>query len=247
MTPLATCGIAVMAKAPRAGRSKTRLCPPLDFTDAAALSGAFLRDTTETIARAARSAPITAYAAYAPLGQEDLVRTHLAPDTRLLLADGSLPAPLGVRGFGLCLLQAVEMMLCLGHPAACVLSSDVPTLPERLLVEAARHLLAPGRRAVLGACDDGGYYLLGLQAPEARMFADIAWSTDSVADETRARAREIGLDLVELDPWYDIDDAAALGVLIQETGGSSAPATQAMIEQLGLRPKRPRALEGVPA
>ena len=80
-------------------------------------------------------------------------------------------------------------MLARGHAAACVLSSDVPTLPTRLLVEAARILLAPGERAVLGACDDGGYYLLGLKRAHARLFADIAWSTDTVAAATRARAR----------------------------------------------------------
>ena len=49
-----TCAIAVMAKAPQAGRSKTRLCPPLLPEQAAALSAAFLRDTTENLAVAAR-------------------------------------------------------------------------------------------------------------------------------------------------------------------------------------------------
>ena len=72
--------------------------------------------------------------------------------------------------------------------AACVLSSDIPTLPARLLVEAARHLLAPGDRAVLGPCPDGGYYLLGLKAAHAEMFSDIAWSTEVVAAATRERA-----------------------------------------------------------
>ena len=47
-----------MAKAPEAGRSKTRLCPPLLPEQAAALSAAFLRDTTESMVAAARLAPI---------------------------------------------------------------------------------------------------------------------------------------------------------------------------------------------
>ena len=68
-----TCAIGVMAKAPQAGLSKTRLCPPLRSEEAAALSAAFLRDTTETISFAARSAAISAYAAYAPSGADILL------------------------------------------------------------------------------------------------------------------------------------------------------------------------------
>jgi hypothetical protein len=60
-----TVAIGVMAKAPEPGRSKTRLCPPLLPEQAAALSAAFLRDTTQSMAAAARLAPIVAYAAYA--------------------------------------------------------------------------------------------------------------------------------------------------------------------------------------
>ena len=48
------CAIGVMAKAPRPGFAKTRLCPPLRAEQAAALSAAFLRDITENIALAAR-------------------------------------------------------------------------------------------------------------------------------------------------------------------------------------------------
>jgi glycosyltransferase A (GT-A) superfamily protein (DUF2064 family) len=39
------CALAVMAKAPKAGHVKTRLSPPLDSHQAAALNIAFLRDT----------------------------------------------------------------------------------------------------------------------------------------------------------------------------------------------------------
>ena len=230
-----TCAIGVMAKAPQPGRSKTRLCPPLRPDQAATLSGAFLRDTTQNIAEAARVAPITAYAAYAPSGAEETVAAHLANGTALVLADGSSSTPEGVEGFGRCLLHAIQGMLDFGHPAACVLSSDSPTLPTRLLVEAALRLLAPGDRAVLGASEDGGYYLLGLKAPHARLFTDIAWSTECVAETTRQRAREIGLDLVEFEPWYDVDDAASLALLIGDETGYAAPATRAVIAELGLR------------
>jgi rSAM/selenodomain-associated transferase 1 len=239
-----SCAIGVMAKAPQAGRSKTRLCPPLTPAQAAEMSAAFLRDTTENMAAAAGNAPIAPYAAYAPLGTETLLQACLADGTALLLADGSPPMPEGVAGFGRCLLHAIQGMLDAGHTAACVLSSDSPTIPTDFLVQAATLLLAPGDRAVLGPADDGGYYFLGLKAAHAELFRDIAWSTETVAETTRTRAREIGLDLIELEPWYDVDDAASLGVLLRESAGYAAPVTRAAIARLGLRdlPGEPRLL-----
>ena len=80
---------------------------------------------------------------------------------------------------------------------------------------------------MIGACDDGGYYLLGMRRPHAGLFADIAWSTDTVAAQTRDRAAALGLDLFELPLWYDIDDDASLDRLVQETSGSdTAPWTR---------------------
>jgi hypothetical protein len=108
-----------------------------------------------------------------------------------------------------------------------VLNSDSPTLPTALLVETAMLLAAPGDRAVLGPSTDGGYYLLGLKAPHRHMFADIAWSTEKVAEQTVARAREIGLALHVLPAWYDVDDAEALRRLHAEVNGAEATDAEA--------------------
>ncbi len=201
------------------------------------MSGAFLRDTIDNILLAANSAPIEAYAAYSPRGSEQLLRRHVGAQMKLLLADGNTPMPDGVEGFGRCLLQAMQDMLAEGHAAACLLSSDCPSLPTRLLSEATEILLAPGDRAVMGAARDGGYYLLGLKSPHAHLFRNIAWSTSLVAEETRDRAREIGLELQELDIWYDVDDAASLEMLLEEREGYAAPRTKEIIARFGLQPR----------
>ena len=240
------CAIGVMAKAPRPGLSKTRLCPPLTPHQAATLSAAFLRDITENIALAARHLPISGYVAYAPAGAEDLFDGHLAAGTGLLLADGSSLMPPGVSGFGRCLLHATLAMLAHGHTSAVVLNSDSPTLPTSVLVRAAAALAQEGDRVVLGPADDGGYYLLGMKAAHAHLFADIAWSTDSVAETTRIRATELGLEVVELPSWYDVDDHAALRRLLDETETTSirngllpypARFTAAALFGMGLREK----------
>lgn len=241
MIPPADCAIGVMAKAPRPGFSKTRLCPPLQAAQAAALSAAFLRDITENISAAAGSASIAGYVAYAPAGLEMLFHGHLAPKTRLLLADGSVSTSDDVTGFGRCLLHAIRAMLAAGHKSAVVLNSDSPTLPTSALIRTAQALAANGDRVVLGPAEDGGYYLLGMKAEHARLFADIAWSTDTVAAATRDRAAELGLEVVELPVWYDVDDQPSLRRLAASVGTSSeaypAPFTAAALNRIGLLPR----------
>jgi hypothetical protein len=208
--------MAVMAKAPRPGRAKTRLCPPLRPDQAAELSAAFLRDMSENIALAARAAPVHGYIAYAPAGEEHYFDNRIADGTRLVLADGSPPMPSGVNGFGRSLLHAAQVLFATGHRAVCLVNSDSPTLPTSLLIEAARALLTAGERVVLGPADDGGYYLIGMNQPHAHLFADIAWSTESVAAATYARAALLELEVVTLATWYDVDDAESFGRLLDE-------------------------------
>jgi uncharacterized protein len=233
------CAIAVMAKAPEAGRSKTRLCPPVQPTHAAWLSEGFLRDMFQNIAQAAREAPIVGYAAYAPAGSAAAMQALLPPGMDLVLADGTPIMPPNVQGFGRCLLHAIQALFELGYPAACVLNSDSPTLPTACLVRAAQVLLVAGDRVVLGPAEDGGYYLLGMRQAHAALFADIAWSSDTVARDTRLRAASLGLEVVELPVWYDVDDAASLLRLMLEIGACvpgnfPAPATQLALRRLGL-------------
>jgi rSAM/selenodomain-associated transferase 1 len=216
-------GIAVMAKAPRAGHCKTRLQPLLSPAQSAAISAAFLADVTGNLSLASQSASIVPYVAYAPAGAESLFDGILAPGTRLLLADGSPPVPDGVEKFGRCLLHALQALLALGHDSAIVLNADSPTLPTRCLLDAHHILSEPGDRAVLGAAEDGGYYLLGVKKPHAALLKNIDWSTDRVAGQTRARARSADLPLFELETWYDVDDPQAFARLVRELSGPGLP------------------------
>ena len=221
-----------MAKAPRAGTSKTRLCPPLRPEQAAALSGAFLRDMCALV-QAVATADL--FVAYAPAAARAEMRAHVPAEARLLAATGESVNEPGVEGFGRALLEAMRTLFALGYGAACVLNSDSPTLPTDYLAEAAERLLTTRESAVLGPTGDGGYYLLGLTRPEPRMFAGIAWSTASVAATTRARAAEAGLAYSELARWNDVDDAAGLARLRRELDHMpGAPATRAALADMGM-------------
>jgi uncharacterized protein len=212
-----TCGIAVMAKASIAGRTKTRLVPPLTFAEAAQCNTAFLRDIADNILAASTEASIAGYIAYSPAHARPFFEKNLPREIGLI--EACYPT------LGECLDDTIAQLLERGHRFAVVLNSDSPTLPTSFLVETAQVLARPGDRAVFGPALDGGYYLLGLKAKHRRLFEDIAWSTERVAQQTLERAAELDLPVHMLPTWYDVDDVAGLEMLRAELleGRSFAP------------------------
>ena len=86
--------------------------------------------------------------------------------------------------------------------------------------------MAPGVDVVLGPTEDGGYYLIGMRAPRAALFEDMAWSTPTVLGRTLERAQRLGLRVACLPAWFDVDTAADLERLGSSWGGAGAcPAT----------------------
>jgi hypothetical protein len=126
-TAVATCGIAVMAKASIAGRSKTRLVPPLTFEEAAQCNTAFLRDIADNILAASANASIAGYIAYGPAHARPFFQENLPREIALI--EACYPT------LGECLDYTIAQLLERGHRAAVVLNSDSPTLPTSLLVE----------------------------------------------------------------------------------------------------------------
>jgi rSAM/selenodomain-associated transferase 1 len=198
----------MMIKAPRAGESKTRLVPPLSPDEAAELSVCFLRDTAANIAGVSSEGGADGVAVYTPVGAEAAFDGLLPLTFKLLAQRGE--------GFGERLLYATSDLLAVGYKSVCLIDSDSPTLPSALLQTAVSALARAGDRVVLGAADDGGYYLIGLNCAHRRLFEKIDWSTPKVFTQTVERAAEINLEVELLPSWYDVDDAATLGRLCDE-------------------------------
>lgn len=209
------CALAVMAKAPRAGKVKTRLQPPLSAEGAAALNVCFLRDTAENIAAVANEGGARGLICYTPVGDEAAFDGLLPERFELIAQRGD--------GFGERLLCAAKDILSCGFGAVCLIDSDSPTLPASALREAVDALKKPGERVVLGPSADGGYYLIGMKRAEPRLFERITWSTDRVYGETVECVRDASMELVELARWYDVDDAETLEILQRELLGGERP------------------------
>lgn len=189
--------LAVVAKRPAAGQTKTRLCPPLRSEQAAALYECFLCDTL-ALMRAVEE--VERAIVYLPEGEEAYFQA-LAPDFRLLLQQGD---DLGVR-----LDNLLRQALGNGATHAVVMDSDSPTLPAAYVADAFARLES-GADVVFGPCDDGGYYLIGLSRPQPRLLREVEMSTSRVLRDSLAIAAELGLKVELLPIWYDVDTAAEL-------------------------------------
>jgi rSAM/selenodomain-associated transferase 1 len=233
------CALAVMTKAPQAGRVKTRLVPLLTPEEAAELNKCFLRDTAAAISSASRRRPVAdkgktaravGVAVYTPVGAELVYTDILPPDFTLLPQRGD--------EFGERLYFAIEDLFTCGFTSACLIDSDSPTVPAKNFAEAVELLSTSQDRVVLGPSDDGGYYLIGVKKPHRQLFERIDWSTERVLNQTMQRAIENGLEIKLLSTGYDVDDAASLGRLCDElllrenAGGGVAPSTREFLRKL---------------
>ncbi len=241
---MSTVAVAITCKTPAPGQSKTRLSPPLRPEECAAISACFIQDLGRTIGTLAQDGDVTGYALYTPRGSEAALRR--------LLPGGFELAPQCDGSFGERLLHGMRDILDAGHAGVILVNSDSPTLPLSIL-RAAVDALAAGDNVVLSPAHDGGYTLIGLSRLHARLFEDIPWSTDAVHRLTLERAREIGLPVVNVPGWYDIDDEASLKMLEQELAGiappfstiagADAPATFRFLREREDARGRPRALK----
>jgi glycosyltransferase A (GT-A) superfamily protein (DUF2064 family) len=198
--PSTEVALAVLAKAPLAGRSKTRCCPPCTPEQAARLAEAALSDTLVTVAAtpAARRVVVLdgAPGAWLPPGFEVIEQRTGGLDERLAGAVVDIADPVVVIGM------------------------DTPQLTPVLLGAVVASLGADGVDAVLAPATDGGYWAVGLRRPDRRAFLGVAMSRPDTGERQRARLAALGLAvagpaglpwLTDVDTWDDAVAVAADG------------------------------------
>ncbi len=184
--------LAVMARAPVPGRTKTRLLPGLNPEQCATLSLAFLRDT---ISLATEIPLCTPFLAYTPGKARELFREIIPREMQLL--------PQTSGGLGERMHQLIAALKTRGYSPIVLIGSDIPTLQPATLVRATSKL--EHADVCLGPSRDGGYYLVGMNQPDQRIFQNIEWSTSSVLDRTVNKAKVAGLSVAMLEEYSDID------------------------------------------
>lgn len=193
--------IVIFAKAPLAGWAKTRLIPALGAHGAACLAQKMLRH-------------VVAEALAADLGEVELCVTpsHETPQWQPFL-EPSWRVDWQTQGEGMLgdrLARATQRNVEAGC-SVLLIGTDCPMLTTEYLREAARQLQKS--QAVIIPSTDGGYVLLGLQQYHPSIFHNIAWSTNTVAFETRCRIDLLGWSVVQLPSLRDIDEPKDLPYL----------------------------------
>src|SRR5574341_1208872 len=154
--------VAVMAKVPGATAVKSRLHRALTSEAATELYRCFLLDRLDAVARLHGIAPVVAFT---PEEARNAMAVLAPPGLALVSQRG---ADLGER-----LSNLLADLIARGHRGAVAIDSDSPTLPMAYVLEAALALETDGADVVIGPCEDGGYYLIGVRAPQPALFEGI--------------------------------------------------------------------------
>jgi uncharacterized protein len=174
----------VIAKAPVAGRVKTRLTPPCTPDQAALLACAALQDTLDAAARATRADRLVLALDGAPGGWVP-ERFEILPQRGVGLAE-----------------RLAAAFADVSEPAFLV-GMDTPQVTPELL-DAGLAAVAAGGSA-FGAALDGGYWGIGLPTPDAAVFAGVPMSSSRTGVIQRAQMTLRGLRPRILPPLLDVD------------------------------------------
>ena len=226
--------IAVFARAPVAGRVKTRLARHLGDDGARALYAAMLGDTLTVAKRAARDlSECEVVVAFTPHDAFEPGPDSLFPfwsGARMAQCQGDIGA---------------RMLDCIarlqqgnddergnddeqGGAQVVLIGSDAPDLPVSCLMRAFEELergevglaFGSGERMhdlVFGPALDGGFYLIGAAKPvPPKVFQDVEWSSPQTLEQVKANARRLNLRLAMLPRHGDLDALADLQRFIQK-------------------------------
>ena len=182
--------VVIFAKAPVAGRVKTRLIPVLGAEGAARLAG-------EMLAATLREALASGLAVELCGDPDPAEWGGLVPAGPLILtAQGC--GDLGER-----LARAARRVLARGENVL-LIGADCPALTGDLLRAAAEALVR--HDAVMHPAEDGGYVLFGLSRFDRSLFDRIPWSSPRVAGETLSRLAALGWGVDLRERLADIDE-----------------------------------------
>jgi rSAM/selenodomain-associated transferase 1 len=180
--------VIVIAKEPRTGRAKTRLCPPCTYEEAACLARASLEDTLAAMAATAGLSPFLALDG-SPDGLD------VPPSFSVLPQRGS--------GLEERLAAAFQDI---GAPAL-LIGMDTPQVTPQRLRDAIT-IFRASDGAVLGPARDGGYWAIGLKEASDAVFQGIPMSSTFTYAAQRARLLDLGLSVTSLPVLTDVDDIA---------------------------------------
>ncbi len=188
-------GLIVFAKAPIAGKTKTRLIPAIGPSGAARIHEELVLRTLEGISSGSSNEWLTTL--WCSPDRHHFFFQNLVRQFDLQLAEqrGKTLGEKMLNAFQ-ATLQHVQRALIIG--------TDCPVLNGNVIRQAFSALLN-NYEAVIIPAEDGGYISLGLTRVDARLFKDIAWGTNTVYEQTISHLQRLDFNYLVLPPLWDID------------------------------------------
>ena len=233
--------VAIFAKLPIAGKVKTRLTEDeipgwgkVSLQQAATLYTAFLQDYVSRFAYTDLSLdaffcvrPGTPFAAF-----QELVGREIA------VVEEPMFQGKRAQSIGEAMSFTIKHFLAQGYQKVIILGSDLPHLPESMLLEAQRLL---DEHPLVFGDDGGGCYLVSASCePVVLESPKITWSVGQDFQQLCALQTKLGNTVGVLsEVWVDIDRASNLQdfcqlLLQRDDLRGSVPATSAVLERWGL-------------
>ncbi|MDQ3469015.1 MAG: DUF2064 domain-containing protein [Actinomycetota bacterium] len=209
--------LTVIAKAPEAGRTKTRLCPPCSPHQAAAVAAAALADTLHAVDRVVDDRRWSGAVRRVVL--LDGPRGEWVPDHYDVVAQ---------RGNGLAA-RLANGYADLGPGV--IVGMDTPA-GVQWLGDALRTVSAGGD--VIGLASDGGYWVIGLAEPDPAVFDGIVMSESHTGVSQLRRLHQLGRSVRLLPMERDLDDVEDLRAHARAgVPGRLAAVARSIVAQLG--------------
>jgi uncharacterized protein len=193
--------LVIMAKAPKAGRVKTRLSQSLPSPAVTALYRCLLQDTVAL----AKSLTGVEVAVMCPESDREELADFLGDSLDIVAQKGE--------GLAAGLNSVFRHFTTAGRHVV-AFNSDTPHLGATVLVSAFDILAT--HEVVVGPTHDGGYYLVGAKATYPSLFEGDGMGTTTALDRLLNRIKVLGLTVGCTEPFYDIDVADDLILLARE-------------------------------
>ncbi|HBT94678.1 MAG TPA: hypothetical protein DEB24_00500 [Coriobacteriia bacterium] len=199
----------LFTRLPIAGQTKTRMTPALSPESCAELQWSLLADLSATLGgtgditgESGTAVSYDLFTCYTPDGYPaKLERLHAMFEAAGFFAQ--VEGDLGTR-----MRSAFAQVFDAGYDHCLLLGSDIPSITAADIDEAWSEL--ESSEVVMGPCDDGGFWLVGLKTPFDELFADGRYGTDDVMErarnicETEARSLALIVQKADLDTVDDL-------------------------------------------
>ncbi len=192
--------VMVICKPPVPGLVKTRMCPPLSPDQAAALARAALTDT---------------FVACDALAADRRVAVVDGPSAAGDLPDEWIPSgweivPQASGGLDVRLAAAFDDVLRTGDRGVLVAMDTPQATPDQIQLAL---LALEAHDAVIGMTDDGGYWIVGLNAARSDAFLGVPMSTGTTGAAQLERLQSLGLRVATVDQLCDLDTVADVSAI----------------------------------